>query len=117
VLAAVHLESAAARAVGITYIACPMSNSGPNSLQTMSDQQVLAWLQTVSAQIFHSSDQGGVVFHCTAGHDRAGLVAAYLRMKRQAYHRVIRQVTGTVINPQFPDSLLQWFAPPKVLQN
>jgi Tyrosine phosphatase family len=83
VAAAVNLESSTARAAGIIYVACPISNSGPNSLQTMSDQAVLLWLRSVAKQIFQSSARGGVIFHCTAGHDRAGLVAAYLRMKYQ----------------------------------
>ncbi|MGA3068099.1 MAG: tyrosine-protein phosphatase [Tepidisphaeraceae bacterium] len=79
--ATVALEQAAAKQVGLTYIPFPISNSGPNSLQTMSDQAVLTWLQSVDTEIFARAKTGGVFFHCTAGHDRTGLVAAYLRIK------------------------------------
>jgi rhodanese-related sulfurtransferase len=78
---AIELEKAAAAKVGITYVAMPMANSGKNSFQDMSDKAVLDWLNQVSTAIFQSADHGGVVFHCSAGHDRAGIVAAFLRMK------------------------------------
>jgi hypothetical protein len=78
---AIALEKSAAEQAGLTYVAYPMSNSGPDSLQTMSDQQVQEWLQSVADEIFKDSAGGGVAFHCTAGHDRAGIVAAYLRIK------------------------------------
>jgi hypothetical protein len=78
---AIALEKIAAADVGLTYIAMPMANGGKNSLQDMSDTAVLDWLNTVSTTIFQSADHGGVVFHCSAGHDRAGIVAAFLRMK------------------------------------
>ena len=34
----------------------------------------------VEADINASARKGGVLFHCAAGHDRTGLVAAYLRI-------------------------------------
>jgi hypothetical protein len=77
----VALEEAAAKQVGLAYVAFPISNAGPGSLEDMSDQAVLTWLESVSAEIFTRAKTGGVVFHCSAGHDRTGLVAAYLRIK------------------------------------
>lgn len=77
----IALERAAAEQVGILYVARPMSNAGPNSLQTMTDEQVLQWLDGTSDEIFHYANTGGVAFHCTSGHDRTGIVSAYLRMK------------------------------------
>jgi protein-tyrosine phosphatase family protein len=81
VINSIALEKIAAAQVGLQYVAFPMANSGKNSLQDMSDQAVLDWLNEVSAAIFKSADSGGVVFHCSAGHDRAGIVAAFLRIK------------------------------------
>jgi hypothetical protein len=79
----VGLEQAAAKAVGVTYLGFPISNNGPDSFETMSDAQVMHWLDTVTDAIVKSAKGGGVAFHCMAGHDRTGLVAAYLRMKYQ----------------------------------
>jgi hypothetical protein len=79
--AAIALESKAVAAVGIRFVAWPIRNAGPDSLETMSDQQVLQLLQAVSAEIFADARSGGVAFHCSAGHDRTGIVAAYMRMK------------------------------------
>jgi protein tyrosine/serine phosphatase len=78
---AISLEKSAATQAGLTYVPYPMANSGPNSLENMSDAAVLQWLQSVADEIFKDSTTGGVAFHCTAGHDRAGIVAAYLRLK------------------------------------
>lgn len=80
---AVVLERQAARAAGIDYVAMPIANSGPHSLQTMSDAAVLGWLSRVSDAIFTAADRGGVVYHCSSGHDRTGIVSAYLRIKYQ----------------------------------
>jgi protein-tyrosine phosphatase len=79
----IALEKAAAADVGLTYVAFPIANSGPNSLETMSDAAVQKWLQSVADEIFKDSAVGGVAFHCSFGHDRAGIVAAYLRLKYQ----------------------------------
>ena len=46
----------------------------------MSPKSILDWLQGVEADINASARNGGVLFHCAAGHDRTGLVAAYLRV-------------------------------------
>jgi protein-tyrosine phosphatase len=81
VVLAVAMEKEAAAEVGLNYIAMPISNNGKDSLQDMSDQAVLDWLSTASATIFSAADKGGVDFHCTAGHDRTGIVAAYMRIK------------------------------------
>jgi len=81
--AEVNLEKAAADAVGIRYVACPVSNAGPDSLETMTDDQVQAWLEQTVKEIFHDAQSGGVAFHCSAGHDRTGLVCAYIRVKYQ----------------------------------
>ena len=83
VAAACALERAAAKKVGLIYVSRPMANSGPNSLETMSDRAVMNWADAVTAEIFKDADKGGVVFHCSAGHDRTGLVAAYIRLKYQ----------------------------------
>lgn len=80
---AVALERTAAAAVGIRYVWHPMSNAGPHSLQTMTDQEVISWIDPIGVEIFDAAKTGGVLFHCSAGHDRAGIVAAYLRLKYQ----------------------------------
>jgi Tyrosine phosphatase family len=77
----IALEKEAAKAVGIDYISRPIGNSGPNTLQTMSDEEVLKWLEGTSDEIFDAAKTGGVAIHCSAGHDRTGIVCAYLRMK------------------------------------
>jgi hypothetical protein len=79
--AEVALEKTAATAVGLDYVARPMGNTGPNSLQTMTDAQTLTWLEGTSDLIFRYARTGGVVIHCSAGHDRTGIVSAYLRLK------------------------------------
>jgi hypothetical protein len=79
----VALEKAAASKVGINFVSRPISNSGPNSLQDMTDQQVLQWVDPIAAEILADGKTGGVAFHCTAGHDRTGLVTAYIRIKYQ----------------------------------
>jgi hypothetical protein len=76
----IELERQAAGLVGITFINDPMGNAGPNSLQTMSDQEVQSWLEAESAKILDHAKTGGVLFHCAAGHDRTGIVAAYMRI-------------------------------------
>ena len=78
-----ELEQQAAAATGITFVNHPMNNTGPNSFQTMTDDQVRQWLEVVSADVLARAKNGGVVFHCSAGHDRTGMVAAYIRMKYQ----------------------------------
>jgi protein tyrosine/serine phosphatase len=75
------LEQQAAAATGITLVNYPMNNSGPNSFETMTDAQVKAWLDKVSQDVLERAKTGGVVFHCSAGHDRTGMVAAYIRIK------------------------------------
>jgi hypothetical protein len=79
--ARIALESAAAAVVGIDFIIHPMNNAGPHSLENMSDAQVRDWLEEVTDDILSRSRAGGVVFHCSAGHDRTGIVAAYIRIK------------------------------------
>jgi hypothetical protein len=83
VIGTVNLEKATAAQVGLDYVAFPISNSGPDSLQDMSDVAVKAWLDQVTTEIFTRAQTAGVVFHCSAGHDRTGLVAAYIRIKYQ----------------------------------
>jgi len=79
----IALEKAAAAAVGITYINRPMANKGPNSMETMSDADVLKWVDPVAAEILKYADTAPVAIHCSAGHDRTGVVTAYIRMKVQ----------------------------------
>jgi Tyrosine phosphatase family len=81
--ACVKLEKNAAAEVGIDYVSDPISNSGKNSLEDMSDDAVYKLLNSVSGEIFQHAKLGGVLFHCSAGHDRTGIVAAYMRMKYQ----------------------------------
>jgi hypothetical protein len=79
------IEQEAAKAVGIQYVAHPMANKGEHSLETMTDAEVKAWLEEVSADLFKYAKDGGVDFHCSAGHDRTGIVTAYLRMKYEGW--------------------------------
>jgi protein-tyrosine phosphatase len=75
------IERAAAIEGGIDFIMMPMANSGPHSLENMSDVEVLNWLEQVTDEILKDAKTGGVIFHCSAGHDRTGMVAAFIRMK------------------------------------
>jgi len=77
------LEKAAAGDAGLTIVACPLANSGPDSFQVWSDQTVLAKLQAISDEIMKAAKNGGVDIHCSAGHDRTGIVVAFLRLKYQ----------------------------------
>ena len=79
----IALEQAAAKDVGIAYVSHPMANSGKDSLETLAPAAVLVWLQAVDADVFKYAKSGGVDVHCSAGHDRTGIVVAYLRMKYQ----------------------------------
>jgi hypothetical protein len=79
----ITLEESAAKEVGITYISHPMANAGKNSLETLSPPDILHWLQAVDADIFKYAPSGAVDLHCSAGHDRTGIVVAYLRIKYQ----------------------------------
>jgi len=79
--ARIALESAAAAHNGISFVLHPMNNAGPHSLENMSDLQVQTWLDLVADDVLNHSRTGGVVFHCSAGHDRTGIVAAYIRIK------------------------------------
>jgi protein tyrosine phosphatase (PTP) superfamily phosphohydrolase (DUF442 family) len=77
------MEKQAAKAAGIDFVYRPMKNGGPDSLQTMSDQAVYQWVDSIAREIVTDSKTGGVLFHCSAGHDRTGIEAAFLRMKYQ----------------------------------
>ena len=83
--AAVALERQACDAVGIRFVSRPIANAGPASLQTMTDRQALALIDPIAADIRRAAATGGVVFHCSAGHDRTGLVAAWLRVTAQGW--------------------------------
>jgi hypothetical protein len=80
---AVALEKLAAKEVGLTYVAYPMSNKGKNSFEDMSDDAVIKLLDPISEDIFKFAQAGGVAFHCKAGKDRTGIMAGYLRLKYQ----------------------------------
>ena len=73
----VAVEKAAARSAGIAFLSHPMRNA---NFKDMAPKDILAWLQGVKKDIDLSAKKGGVLFHCAAGHDRTGLVAAYLRI-------------------------------------
>jgi len=79
----VAIEKAAAAAAGINFVAHPIANAGPHSLQDMTDEQVLQWVDPIAAEILADAKTGGIMFHCSAGHDRTGLVTAYIRIKYQ----------------------------------
>jgi len=83
--AAVALERTACEAVGIRFVSRPIANSGPGSLQTMTDAQALALVDPIATDIRRAAAGGGVLFHCSAGHDRTGLVAAWLRITAQGW--------------------------------
>jgi hypothetical protein len=82
---AIALEKAACEAVGIKFISDPMTSTGQGSLQTMTDQEVMAKIQPIVDEMFTDSHGGGVLFHCAAGHDRTGIVAGYIRIKYQQW--------------------------------
>ena len=79
----VALERAAAEQEGIRYISRPMANADDNSLENMSHEAVQQLLEANSREVLQAAESGGVLFHCSAGHDRTGIVAAYIRMKYQ----------------------------------
>lgn len=74
---AVLLERAAAGRAGITFLSNPMRNE---KLKDMPPQAILAWLQAVETNLRASAPKGPVLVHCSAGHDRTGIVVAYLRI-------------------------------------
>ena len=77
------LEKAAAQDVGMNLVSLPVANSGPDSLQTSSDEAVLKQLQTIGDEIMKDAQIGGIDVHCSGGHDRTGVVVAFLRVKYQ----------------------------------
>ena len=77
----VAVELEAAQKAGLVFVSKPMANAGPNSLQTLPDGEVKLWLEDVAGAILAASAEGAVDFHCAEGHDRTGLVAAYIRVK------------------------------------
>lgn len=85
--AAVTLEKAAAKEVGLTYVSYSMANRGKDalSLQYMPDDTVFKLIETIGNDIIKRSETGGVAFHCKSGKDRTGLVAGYLRVKHQGW--------------------------------
>src|SRR5262249_45266918 len=83
VLARIALEKAAATEVGLNFVSRPIANSGKNSLQDMSDAEVCKMLDPITEEIIRRTSDGGVLFHCAAGHDRAGITTAYMQLKYQ----------------------------------
>jgi Tyrosine phosphatase family len=81
----INLEKEAAKQAGIAFVSRPVNNSGKGSLETMSDAEALKLIDPIAAEIVADSKGGGVLFHCAAGHDRTGIVAAYIRMKYQQW--------------------------------
>jgi len=73
----VELERSAAQSAGIAFHSHPMRNA---RFKDMAPKAILDWLKDVDADINASTPKGGVLIHCAAGHDRTGLVAAYLRI-------------------------------------
>ena len=83
--AAVALERLACDAAGIRFVSRPIANAGPDSLETMTPQQTLELIGPIADDIRRAAATGGVLFHCSAGHDRTGLVAAWLRVTAQGW--------------------------------
>jgi hypothetical protein len=79
----VSLERGATESENLRFISIPMNNSGAGSLQDMSDEAVLQMLEANSRAVLDAAKDGGVLFHCSAGHDRTGIISAYIRMKYQ----------------------------------
>jgi protein tyrosine phosphatase (PTP) superfamily phosphohydrolase (DUF442 family) len=77
----IALEKSAAAQAGLNYVSCPLVNSGPKSLEDMSDQDALTALASVDREIARDASAGAILIHCSAGHDRTGIVVAYLRLK------------------------------------
>lgn len=75
--ASVSLERSAAQAAGLTFLSNPMKNE---KFKDMKPEEILGWLKGVEANLRGAANRGGVLLHCAAGHDRTGLVAAYLRI-------------------------------------
>jgi protein tyrosine phosphatase (PTP) superfamily phosphohydrolase (DUF442 family) len=73
----VELEMSAATAAMIAFHSHPMRNA---EFKDMDPKDIQAWLDGVVKDIYASARSGGVLFHCAAGHDRTGLVGAYLRI-------------------------------------
>jgi hypothetical protein len=40
-------------------------------------------MNRIAQEILDDSKMGGVAYHCSAGHDRTGIVSAFIRMKYQ----------------------------------
>jgi hypothetical protein len=81
----VALERMAAAQADIRWVLIPMANRGRHSLQDMSDAQVYDWLTHVSDEVLTDARSGGVMFHCSGGHDRTGIVAAFIRIKYEGW--------------------------------
>jgi protein tyrosine/serine phosphatase len=81
----IDLEKQGAKDVGIAFVSRPVVNSGEKSPQTMSDADVVMLVDPMAMEILDASRTGGVLFHCAAGHDRTGIFAAYIHIKRQQW--------------------------------
>ncbi len=81
----ITLEKSAAAAAGIAFVSRPVDNTGKDSLETFSDQEVRKELEALSTEVFAAAAKGGVLFHCAAGHDRTGILAAYIRVRYQQW--------------------------------
>jgi protein tyrosine/serine phosphatase len=77
----INLEKSAAAAAGIHFVSAPLNNFGPNSFETMSSVQCLQTLQSVDQLLAPNATSGDILIHCSAGHDRTGIVVAYLRLR------------------------------------
>ena len=77
------LERTAAEKAGIRFLSRPLRNSGKNSLEDLSDEAARKLIEPIAAEILAAAKSGAVAFHCSAGHDRTGIVAAFIRIKYQ----------------------------------
>ena len=83
VKSSIALERAAAEKAGIRFVSRPLRNSGKNSLEDLSDEAALKLIEPIAGEILAAAKSGGVAFHCSAGHDRTGIVAGFIRIKYQ----------------------------------
>jgi protein tyrosine phosphatase (PTP) superfamily phosphohydrolase (DUF442 family) len=79
----IALERDTANKAGLEFVSCPLANTGPDSFETLPAGRIAQLLDQTAATIFAHAQSGGVLFHCSAGHDRTGIVVAYMRIKYQ----------------------------------
>jgi len=89
-------EGAAAKQLGISYIAMPMSSAPPTK------KQVDTFLSTVKTAEAHPND-GKVLVHCTHGSDRTGCLVGIWRVTQDGwdYDRAYKEMRHYWFTPKF----------------